>query len=183
MITYCPGLTLKTTKIITKKDISVLCDELNKKYTEVSFKPEKISEGGIIFNFKDNLDNQDNRWYKSVRLCAYKNIGAKWYWVEDNCLSEWNGSDDLIFPAKVKFTIFLKSFYGAPLFTIEELKIWEECFNQIGIIKVGRYPSKKSLRTESKNLSGNSNSNTIYKSSEFLKPLLNVIYEGGNVHT
>ena len=25
------------------------------------------------------------------------------------------------------------------------IKLWEECFNQIGIVKVGKYPSKKSL--------------------------------------
>jgi hypothetical protein len=45
----------------------------------------------------------------------------------------------------------LKSFHGAPLFTIDKLKVWEECFNQIGIgigigiVNVGKYPSKKSL--------------------------------------
>ena len=43
--------------------------------------------------------------------------------------------------------MFLKSFNGAPLFTLEELKIWEECFNQIGIVKVAKYPTKKSLIT------------------------------------
>ena len=56
--------------------------------------------------------------------------------------------DDIIFDKNNKFTLFLKSFSGAPLFTLEELKIWEECFNQIGIIKVGKYPSKKSLITK-----------------------------------
>ena len=48
----------------------------------------------------------------------------------------------------IKFTLFLKSFNGAPLFTLEELKLWEECFNQIDIVKIGKYPSKKSLISE-----------------------------------
>jgi hypothetical protein len=60
-------------------------------------------------------------------------------------------SDDLIFREKnmkgkpTIFGTFLKSFYGAPVFTIEEIKIWEDCFAQIGIRKVGKYPAKRSL--------------------------------------
>jgi len=60
-------------------------------------------------------------------------------------MSEWSENNDIIFDENNFFTIFLKSFHGAPLFTIDELKVWEECFNQIGIINVGKYPSKKSL--------------------------------------
>jgi hypothetical protein len=37
----------------------------------------------------------------------------------------------------------LKSFNGAPLFTLEELKIWEEYFNLIGIVKISKNPTKK----------------------------------------
>jgi len=110
------------------------------------FQPEGITEGGILFKFKDNLDN---KWYKSVRLCVRNGESkGKWYWVNDNYLSEWTGNTDIILDTNNKFTLFLKSFGGAPLFTVDELKIWEECFNQIGIIKVGKYPSKKSLITK-----------------------------------
>jgi len=62
-------------------------------------------------------------------------------------MSEWSENNDIIFDENN----FLKSFHGAPLFTIDELKVWEECFNQIGIgigigiVNVGKYPSKKSL--------------------------------------
>ena len=140
------GLTLKTERIITKDDIITLCKILNSKdqYSNLcEFEPEGISEGGILFKFKDNLDN---KWYKSVRLCVnWDGSKGKWYWVNDNYLSEWTGNDDIIFDKNNKFTLSLISFSGAPLFTLEELKVWEECFNQIGIIKVGKYPSKKSL--------------------------------------
>jgi len=153
MTTYTTGLTLKTERSITKDDIITMCKLLNSKdqYSNLcEFQPEGITEGGILFKFKDNLDN---KWYKSVRLCVHQlcvNRGkskGKWYWVNDNYLSEWTGNNDIIFDKNHKFTLFLKSLGGAPLFTLEELKIWEECFNQIGIIKVGKYPSKKSLIT------------------------------------
>ncbi len=146
MTTYTIGLTLKTERIITKDDIITLCKLLNSKdqYSNLcEFQPEGITEGGILFKFKDNLDN---KWYKSVRLCvSHGESRGKWYWVNDNYLSEWTGNNDIIFDENNKFTLFLKSFRGAPIFTLEELKIWEDCFNQIGIIKVGKYPSKKSL--------------------------------------
>ncbi len=60
-------------------------------------------------------------------------------------MTEWSGNNDIIFQTNTIFTIFLKSFHGAPLFTIDELKIWEECFKQIGIVKIGKYPNKKDL--------------------------------------
>ena len=149
MKTYADGLTLKTERIITKHDIITMCNLLNNKdeYSNLcKFEPEGICEGGILFKFNDNLDNN---WYKSVRLCVNNGYSqGKWPWVDNNYLSEWYESNDIIFDKNNKFTLFLKSFRGAPLFTIEELKIWEDCFNQIGIINVGKYPSKKSLITK-----------------------------------
>lgn len=151
MSTYCCGLTLKTENEITKDDIITMCKLLNSKeeYSDLcEFQPEGKREGGILFKFKDNLDKE---WYKSVRLCVNQNFSeGKWYRVNDNYLSEWTGNNDIIFHKNNKFTLYLKSFNGAPVFTLEELKIWEECFNEIGIIKVGKYPSKKSLITTDK---------------------------------
>lgn len=145
MTTNTIGLTLKTEKIITKNDIINMCNLLNNKdeYSNLcKFEPEGISEGGILFKFKD----ANKKWYKSVRLCVNNGYSqGKWYWVSDNYLPEWSESNDIIFNKNEQFTLYLKSFHGAPLFTIEELKIWEECFNQIGIIRIGKYPIKKSL--------------------------------------
>lgn len=142
--TYTTGLTLKTEKIITKKDIIYMCNLLNSKDEYVNlctFEPECITEGGIVFKFNDKTND---KWYKTVRLCVYAGKG-KWYWVNENVMAEWSENNDVIFYNNKKFTIVLKSFNGAPLFTLEELKLWEDCFNQIGIIRVGKYPSKKSL--------------------------------------
>jgi hypothetical protein len=146
MTTYTNGLTLKTERIITKNDIITMCNLLNSnnEYSNLcEFQPEGITEGGILFKFKDNFDSN---WYKSVRLCVNSRCTRGiWYWINENVITEWSGNNDIIFNNNIKFTIFLKSFHGAPLFTLDELKIWEDCFKQIGIVKVGKYPSKKSL--------------------------------------
>lgn len=146
MKTYTSGLSLKCEKAITKNDIITMCYLLNnrKEYSNLcEFEPEGISEGGIIFKFKDGFDP---KWYKSVRLCVHcDGSKGRWYFINRNVMDEWPGSNDIIFNEKNKFNTYLKSFHGAPLFTLDELKIWEECFNQIGIVKVGKYPSKSSL--------------------------------------
>jgi len=149
MITYSSSITLKTERIITKDDIITICKLLNNRveYSNLcEFKPEGITEGGIVFNFKDSLHN---KWYKTVRLCVNRgNSRGKWYWVNENVMSEWYENNDIIFDKNNKFNIFLKSFYGAPLFTLDELKIWEECFNQIGIVKVDNCPCKTKKPTK-----------------------------------
>lgn len=147
--TYCSGLTFKTEKIITKNDIITMCNLLNNREEYSSqlctFEPEPITEGGIVFKFKNNSE-----WYKSVRLCVHSvvNYGGKyhqWDWINDNVMTEWLENNDVVFDKNCKFYTFIKSFHGAPVFTLNELKIWEECFNQIGVKKVGKYPSKKKL--------------------------------------
>lgn len=132
------GIRLKTEriteKIITKNDIIIMCNLLNGicEYSNVcEFIPDGITAGGILFKFNDNLDK---KWYKSVRLCVnYRISGGKWYWANENAVNEWSGNNDIIFQTNTKITVFLKSFHGAPLFTFNELKIWDECFKQIGI--------------------------------------------------
>ena len=148
MRTYTKGLTFKTTRVITQSDVITICEYLNNKeeFSGLSrFEPEGISEGGIVYKFQNECDK---KWYKSVRLCvSYGDSGGKWYWVNENVMTEWSESNAVIFDTNKKFTIFLKSFDGAPIFTLAELRIWEACFNEIGIVKVGKYPSKKSLST------------------------------------
>jgi len=142
--TYTDCYKVKTQQNITKNDIITLCNLLNEHpyYLNVcTFLPEKRVDGGIGFKFKDN-----QTFYKAVRFCILSDKDAKWYFIKDNVLSEWTENSDIVFNTNKKFVPLLKSFYGAPLFTIEELKIWEQCFNQIGITRVGKYPTKKSLK-------------------------------------
>ena len=136
--TYTSGLTLKAEKDVTKKDILCICEMLSShpEYNaSCHFEPERISEGGIIYKFNDT-----NGWYKSIR---FRN-GAKWPWIKD--IEEWIDSSDIIFDANTEFTMLLKSFHGAPVFTHDELEIWENILNTIGIKRIGKYPSKKYLK-------------------------------------
>ena len=48
-------------------------------------------------------------------------------WINDNVMTEWLDNNDIIFNKNSKFTIFLKSFHGSPLFTLDELKICAKC--------------------------------------------------------
>jgi len=140
------GLSFKTKKNITKNDIITICNLLNSncEYSDLcEFTPEGITEGGILYNFKDEFDK---KWYKSVRLCVnFGASGGEWYWVNKDVMTEWCDNNEIIFKENITFTTFLKSFHGAPAFTLDELKIWEECFKQIGILRFGKYPSKKDL--------------------------------------
>ena len=146
MSTYSSGLTFKTEKIITKNDIINLCKSLNNnaEYSDICyFEPEAITEGGLIFKFKENPD-----WYKSIRIHVDCQGDGKWYQINENVIDEWTDNNDIIFNNKTKFSTFLKSFRGAPPFTIKELKIMEGSFSDIGIKRTGKYPTKKSLITD-----------------------------------
>lgn len=165
--TYTNGLVLKTTQPVTKNDIITLCNLLNERdeYKDVcTFEPEPITEGGIVYRFNVRSPEQQ-RWYKSVRLgignCPVDRTGefsqrflsqnrGKWDWIhhKTNVMEEWNLSKDIVYPEHEKFRTFLKSFRGAPAFTQEELKIWEECLACIGVQKVGKIPTKKDLKFE-----------------------------------
>ena len=148
--TYTSGFTLKAERDITKDDFISFCKSLNNNYAysdDYEFEPEPIGFGGIKYKFKDNSHNPPGSGcYKSVRLGLCRGESkAKWPWVPNNWLCEWSGNNDIIIPKNDKFTLFLKSFRGAPAFTLKELKIWNNCFNQIGIVRVSKYPSKESL--------------------------------------
>ena len=146
MITYTSGLSFKCERVITKKDIIKICLLLNdrEEYKNIcNFKPEPITEGGIVYCFFKN----DKR-YKSVRFrCNGLDYHKKkWDCVDNNVMTEWDNSDDLVLEANTKMDTFLKSFHNAPVFTIDELKIWEECFKEVGLFRVGKYPAKKNLK-------------------------------------
>ena len=145
MHTCRSGISFKSKRVITKKDIVKICNLLNdrEEYKNVcNFKPEPITEGGIVYCFFEN----DKR-YKSVRFrCDGLDYHKKqWSWVDNNVMSEWDNSDDLVLHANTKMDTFLKSFHDAPVFTIDELKIWEECFKEVGLFRVNKYPSKKNI--------------------------------------
>lgn len=84
----------------------------------------------IIMSYLLNTNNEfKQKWYKSVRLC-YEGLRGKLHFVDEKVIIERYDNDDVIYHKNTKFIIFLKSF------TLDELKIAEKCFKQIGIVKV-----------------------------------------------
>jgi hypothetical protein len=76
----------------------------------------------VVFKFVD--PTRVDEWYKTVEF----NIKTWAYNRDDKC------------SANTTFVTRLKAYDGAPLFTIAELRIWEECFAQVGIVAHGRFP-------------------------------------------
>jgi len=144
-VTHTDGYKIKSVKEITKKDIITMCKLLSsrKEYCNLcEFRPYGNSEGGgIKYVFKEGFNEI---WNKTVMLFSVSKR-RKWPLVNENVMTEWIDDDEIIYNTNRRILFFLKSFNEAPFFTIEELKIWEECFEQIGIIRVGNYPRERSL--------------------------------------
>ena len=67
-------------------------------------------------------------------------------WINGNELEEWKNNEDILCNKDTIITTFLISFNGTQPYTIEELRLFERCFNQIGINVISKYPTIKSLK-------------------------------------
>ena len=93
--TYTHWVTFETKKNITKNDFVIICKKLENRSNDVSFEPERITEGGILFKPTDNIG------YKTVRFCR-SSYHRSWPLINDDYLSEWTGSNDVLFtPLKI----------------------------------------------------------------------------------
>ena len=150
--TYTHGCEYNCTRDITQHDIIELCNQLRSRLEE-GFAPEPISEGGIVYKnqhyksvrFRDHTRYTDA--YNSKRLHYIDDVRPKWPYILDyeNVIKDWENNDNMIFRKDSKIGTVLKSFHGAKCFTVEELKVWEECMKTIGMVRVGKYPAKKHL--------------------------------------
>jgi hypothetical protein len=107
---------------------------------EYEFKPEPISEGGIVFS---NFPGYGDGKYKSMRIfiSQYGEYGI----IGDDVMDKWKNNNKILCDKGETIDTFLKSFDGAPLWTIEELTIFEKCFNTIGFKRKDVYPKKTDL--------------------------------------
>jgi hypothetical protein len=151
--TYTKGYDLISTKSITKKEFIELCILLSNECNEYVFTPETISEGGILFkNFNDGNKYKTMRLHKIVdNYYYYRNgySGMKSFYsfrINGNELEEWKNNEDILCNKDTLITTFLKSFNDVQPYTIEELKLFEKCFNQIGINVISKYSTIKSLK-------------------------------------
>lgn len=78
--TYCPGFTIKTKTTPTTKDIAIICTELEKKFGGgYKFRPEAISEGGIIMEQWPN---------KTMRITF-----SHWPFITQDTYEKWKTED------------------------------------------------------------------------------------------
>lgn len=147
--TYSTGFELKSIKDISKKEFVELCNNLEYKFNnyyntnEYSFSPECICEGGIVFN---NFNNRDK--YKSLRIFFYdkrSGMHSLYGTIHPNIKEEWIKDESILIGNNSVIGTFLKSFYNAPKWTSDELKIFKECFENIGLY-IETLPNRKELK-------------------------------------
>jgi len=95
--TYEEGMKLTAMKPITKGDMVTLCKDLNTKYLDsgLTFEPEPITEGGIVYKFPKSPDNSviPRDKYKSIRmnfnypLIKYKKSFVRFYDINHHKVS------------------------------------------------------------------------------------------------
>jgi len=128
--TYSYGYDLFFTRNITKGDMVNICNDLTNLFNNIYvFEPEPIRDGFIYIK---------NLKYKSMRLSCFQAP-----WINENVMEEWKDNNDIFvkkttddkFNGKRKtysdtrigahgrnhYSTFLKAFYDAPPWTIDEL--------------------------------------------------------------
>ena len=98
----------------------------------------------IYFIFYIIQINGQSNEYKSFRFLNDPNRYSKWPWITDT--NKWINSDTKVFNSGEGMGTYLKSFNNADEWTIDELKIWEKCLSEIGMIVCGKYPLKRDLK-------------------------------------
>ncbi|MFZ9438296.1 MAG: hypothetical protein ACO26X_03515 [Candidatus Fonsibacter ubiquis] len=109
---------LLSTKNITKGDLILLCEFLEKELNQ-EFEPEAIADGGIVYK---------NPPYKAMRI--YFGYG-NYPWVPENVKEVWKNSEDIILPTGRVVITVLKS--KDTKWSKKELEIWRTCLKKIGL--------------------------------------------------
>jgi hypothetical protein len=143
--TCCYGPDFEIIKDITKGDIYKIFLKLKETFgDEYDWEPEGICEGGFVCK---KWPGKKEREYKSIR---FNIIEGGWPWVCQDFIKNCKETpDEIIWPKqKQQGHFFLKAFYGAPCWTLDEVKIITSIIGSIsGIIcKKKSFPQKKDLK-------------------------------------
>jgi hypothetical protein len=68
-----------------------------------------------------------------------------WPTIKPNVMEEWENNDDVILEPGLSIYTHLKAFHGAPVFTENELKLFCECSEKIGLKADSKIPRNKEL--------------------------------------
>jgi hypothetical protein len=74
-------------------------------------------------------------------------VGKKFHWpgVPFDVMELWENNDDVILETGLSLDTYLKAFRGAPVFTENELKVFGECAERIGLKVDSRIPKDDKL--------------------------------------
>lgn len=133
---YTVGPSFKTVKPIERRHLISICKDLAAAMPNgITFEPEPITEGGIVYKFK-NLD-----LYKSIRFIAMiidLDTGditrIVWPRVSDTVMKDWESSRTELFPVGMNLSTLLKV-SCAPAFSSQELHIVCEIFKKYGLVQ------------------------------------------------
>ena len=141
--TYTQGFVFDLHQQLTKDDIVNLCRSLEARFGDGNvFKPERVSDGFIHWvDWPGRSRNPEAKAYKCMR--HYPRMGGggsrSWPIVSTDAMTTWVGSQDVaVTPGE--YGTFLKAFYTAPAWTMDELHIVKECLEDEGF-KVMCLPS------------------------------------------
>jgi hypothetical protein len=152
--TYSPGPKLEFPGDITTKTIVQLADGLHKQFPDCKFEPELICEGGLVMTTWKHKPEGENQ-YKTMRFHFSNGAQGRWCWLEPGVdyISKWRQDPaQVIFSplnsarmrSKVEGSLFLKAFYGAPCWNIDELRRVKQVFEDVGF-NVTRMPTARAL--------------------------------------
>jgi hypothetical protein len=106
----------------------------------------KRNKSFILFDHLDAYRVSQKHLQKlGVDHLVNKNKHFHWPCVPVNVMEEWENNNDVILEAGLSIGTYLKAFHGAPVFTEDELKLFGECSEKIGLEVDSKYPKKKDL--------------------------------------
>lgn len=82
-----------------------------------------------------------------LHLLEQKTV-SEWPPVLPNVMESWENNNDVILECGLSIKTYLKAFHGAPVFTENELKIFGERLEKIGLNVDSKYPTDKELISE-----------------------------------
>jgi len=153
--TYTDGPNLLVKDIVIKEDFKLLFDDLNRNVKlrdmnggNVTFEPEGTSGGGILYNFND----PELKFYKSFRFGFHTFSANSWPFIGPSKSEAWGVecAQDIVHPThrvRPPYHTTLKAFYGAPLFTLAELRLICNILGDHGI-RTSKMPLARSLTTD-----------------------------------
>ena len=150
-VTYTNGPLLYFNKDLSKKDYIEICNKLNHQFEETFqnkeyvFQPEPVSEGGLeMVKFPGKKESMYKSLRHPLRTKEHDEPEYKSQIITQNVMTEWLNDETIIIHQGLYSDTTLKAFYGAPIWTLEEIKIICNVLSDYGVHS-SELPKKEDL--------------------------------------